>query len=93
MTKQTIPPLKVVFRPEDRKEILHRIDECLKSGFIAQGKNLQEFEESFASQTGARYAVGVSSGGAAIETAMQLLNVAGKEVLIPTNTFFATAAV
>jgi perosamine synthetase len=91
MKKQSIPPLKVIFEPHDRKDILSRIDECLRTGFIAQGKNVQEFEESFAFQVGAKYAVAVSSGGAAIETAMQILSVSGKEVLVPTNTFFATA--
>jgi perosamine synthetase len=87
-----IPPLRVVFSEEDRQEILRRIDQCLSTGRVAQGENVQEFEEAFARYVGAKHAVAVNSGGAAIEVAMRLLNVKDREVLVPTNTFVATAS-
>ncbi len=86
-----IPPLKVEFSKADRDEILQRIDRCLATGQVAQGENVREFEEAFARYVGAKYAVAVSSGGAAIEVAMRLLDVRDREVLVPTNTFAATA--
>lgn len=86
-----IPPLKVVFSEQDRQEIGRRIDRCLVTGMMAQGTNVKEFEEEFARYVGAKHAVAVSSGGAAIEVAMRLLNVEDREVLVPTNTFAATA--
>lgn len=86
-----IPPVKVLFPEEDRQEILRRIDRCLATGQVAQGENVQEFEDAFARYVGTKYAVAVSSGGAAIEVGMRLLGVEGREVLIPTNTFAATA--
>ncbi len=86
-----IPPLKIVFSEEDRQEILKRIDQALASGRVAQGENVKEFEETFARYIGTKHAVAVSSGGAAIEVAMHLLNVKDREVLVPTNTFAATA--
>lgn len=86
-----IPPLKIVFSAEDRAEILRRIDRSLSSGRVAQGENVREFEEAFARTAGVRHAVAVSSGGAAIEVAMRLLEVKDREVLVPTNTFVATA--
>lgn len=86
-----IPPMRIEFSSEDRKEVLRRVDRCLATGQVAQGENVREFEETFARYTGARHAVAVSSGGAAIEVAMRLLGVEGREVLVPTNTFAATA--
>lgn len=87
-----IPPVKVVFPEEDRKEILRRIEECLSTGLVAQGKNVKEFEESFAAYTGVKHAIAVSSGGSAIEIAMRVLKAQGKEVIVPVNTFLASAS-
>jgi dTDP-4-amino-4,6-dideoxygalactose transaminase len=86
-----IPPVKVIFPEEDRKEILRRIDECLASGQVAQGRNTKEFEQEFAAYVGTRHAVALASGGAALEVGMRLLGVKDREVLVPTNTFAATA--
>lgn len=86
-----IPPVKIVFSPQDREEILTRIDRCLERGQVAQGDNVRAFEDAFARTVGTKHAVAVSSGGAALEVAMRLLGVAGHEVLVPTNTFAATA--
>lgn len=91
-TIKKISPLKVYFSLEDRAEILKRVDECLSTGMLAQGKNVKEFEESFAKYTGVKHAIAVSSGGSAIEIVMRILGVEGKEVLIPANTFLATAS-
>jgi dTDP-4-amino-4,6-dideoxygalactose transaminase len=86
-----IPPVKIQFSRDDREEILRRIDRSLAEGQVAQGENVEEFERAFAEYTGARHAVAVGSGGAALEVAMRLLDVRGREVLVPTNTFAATA--
>lgn len=86
-----IPPLKIVFSEQDRQEILRRMDQALAQGQVAQGQNVEEFEEAFARYVGVKHAVAVSSGGAALEVGMRLLGAAGKEVLVPTNTFAATA--
>jgi len=86
-----VPPTRIEFSAEDRAEILRRIDECLSSGQVSQGRNVREFEDGFARFVGVRHAVAVSSGGAALEIGMRLLGVTGKDVLVPTNTFVATA--
>ena len=88
----TIPAQRVSFSKNERAEILKRVDECLRLGSVAQGKNVAQFEEIFAEKVGAKHAVALSSGGAAIEVAMYLLGVKGHQVLVPTNTFLATAA-
>lgn len=86
-----VPPLKVVFSEEDVSEITRRIKKCLRRGQVAQGENVQEFEEAFAQFVGVKHAVALSSGGAAIEVAMRLFGVKDRDVLVPTNTFAATA--
>jgi dTDP-4-amino-4,6-dideoxygalactose transaminase len=86
-----VPAAKVVFPEEDQREIIDRIRTCLSSGRISQGVNTREFEETFARYVGVRHAVSVSSGGAALEIAMRLLDVKDREVLVPTNTFVASA--
>ena len=57
-----VPALKVYFSEQDRKEILERIDQCLASGMVAQGRNVEELESAFAAYTGAKHAIAVNSG-------------------------------
>src|SRR2546422_57528 len=51
-----------------------------------------EFEQQFAKFCGVRHAIAVNSGTSSLEIILRVLGVEGKEVLVPTNTFFATAA-
>lgn len=87
-----IPAAKIVIPEPDRKEILARIDEALRTGALTLGKNGKEFEAAFAAVTGSKYAVAVNSGTSSIEIPLRVLGVTGREVVVPTNTFFATAA-
>jgi perosamine synthetase len=87
-----VPPATVYFPEEDRHRILGWIDEALATGQLTLGKLGRELEERFAAYVGTRYAVAVSSGTSAIEIPLRALGVTGKEVLVPANTFFATAA-
>lgn len=87
-----IPAAKIYFPKEDREEILRKIDESLSTGQLTLGKNGKEFEKKFAEYVGTRYAVSVNSGTSAIEISLRILGAEGKDVLVPTNTFFATPA-
>lgn len=87
-----VPPATVYIPEADRRAILARIEETLASGQLTLGKFGRELEERFAAYCGATYAVAVSSGTSALEIALRALGVEGKEVLVPANTFFATAA-
>lgn len=64
----------------------------LRSGQIRQGKICREFEERFAAAVGARHAVAVSSGTAALHLAWLAVLEPGDEVLVPAFTFIATAS-
>lgn len=68
------------------------IDEALTSGQLTLGAIGRELEEEFATRHGARHAVAVSSGTAALEIILRAIGAEGREVIVPANTFFATAA-
>jgi dTDP-4-amino-4,6-dideoxygalactose transaminase len=86
-----IPPARICFSDQDRAEILQGIDESLKTGQLTLGKNGKQFEEEIARFIGTKHAVVVNSGTSSIQIPMHIYNVRGKEVIVPTNTFFATA--
>jgi perosamine synthetase len=86
-----IPALKISIDEEQRRWILERIDECLMNGQLVQGKYVKQLEEKFARYAGVKHAIAVNSGTGAMEIVMRILGVEGKEVIIPTNTFCATA--
>lgn len=71
----------------------HYLKECLDSNFVSSiGKFVDRFEADLASYTGAKHAVAVVNGTAALHIALKLAGVqAGDEVLIPALTFVATA--
>jgi dTDP-4-amino-4,6-dideoxygalactose transaminase len=86
-----VPPARVVFPEDDRAEVTRRIDEALRSGTLTLGANTREFEDAFAAAQLMPYAVAVTSGTAAIEIVLRSLDVAGRDVIVPANTFAATA--
>ena len=63
----TVPAARVDFLPEDRQWIAERIQEVLASGQLTLGSYGAAFEEQFAAYCGARYAVAVNSGTAALD--------------------------
>lgn len=69
------------------------LKECLDSTFVSSvGKFVDRFEVELATFTGAKYAVAVVNGTAALHIALKLAGVkADDEVLIPALTFVATA--
>jgi perosamine synthetase len=69
------------------------LKDCLDSTFVSSvGRYVDRFEADLAAYTGARHAVAVVNGTAALHVALQLAGVQeGDEVLIPALTFVATA--
>lgn len=87
-----VPAARLVFPDEDRATILSMIDGALQSGSLTLGPYTRELEEAFRARHDADYAVAVNSGTSALEIVLRSLGVDGSEVIVPTNTFFATAA-
>jgi perosamine synthetase len=66
--------------------------DAVRSGWVAQGPRVAEFERQFAAEVGAEHGVAVSSCTAALHLAMHLLGVGpGDEVVVPSFSFIATA--
>ena len=87
-----VPAARIDFDAEDRRWIAARIEEVLASGQLTLGAFGRSFEQAFAALCGARFAVAVNSGTSALEIALRTQGVEGRDVLVPANTFFATAA-
>jgi perosamine synthetase len=91
---------RVVFPAADRAEIAAAVDEILSSGILTLGPYTRQFEAAFgAAHSGAGdqgadapHTVAVSSGTAALEIALRCAGVVGRDVIVPANTFYATAA-
>ncbi|HEX8687980.1 MAG TPA: DegT/DnrJ/EryC1/StrS family aminotransferase [Pyrinomonadaceae bacterium] len=75
-----------------KAEVDAAVQRVLDTSAFVLGREVEAFERAFAEYVGARECVGVSNGTAAIQLALQALGVgAGDEVIVPANTFFATA--
>lgn len=79
--------------PEFKGNEWQYVKDCLDSGWVSSiGSYVPRFEKSLEEFTGARRAVAVVNGTAALHVALQLAGVqAGDEVLVPALTFVATA--
>lgn len=86
-----VPAQRIRFEVSERRAVLDRVDAALASGVLTQGPQVARFEELSRAWTGTR-TVAVASGSAALEIALRIVGVAGRTVLVPVNTFFATAA-
>jgi dTDP-4-amino-4,6-dideoxygalactose transaminase len=81
-----------VFPAEDRAEIAEAVTGILASGMLTLGPYTRQFEDAFAAAHGAPHAVATSSGTSALDIALRAIGVRGKDVIVPANTFYATAA-
>lgn len=73
-------------------EVLVKVDEVLESTVYSGGKYVEEFEKDFARYCQTTYAIGLNNGTSALHLAMLALGIGkGDEVIIPANTFIATA--
>lgn len=86
-----IKAAKPFFREEDRSAIAGELKEVIKTGRLIFGPYTARFEKAFASSAGTKYSVALSSCSAALETVLRYIGVEDKEVVVPTNTFVATA--
>jgi dTDP-4-amino-4,6-dideoxygalactose transaminase len=71
---------------------IRAVERVLRSGNLRAGQITEDFEASFAAAVGARHAVAVSSGTAALYLACRAILRPGDEVIVPDFTFVATAA-
>ncbi|MDZ4814881.1 MAG: DegT/DnrJ/EryC1/StrS family aminotransferase [Verrucomicrobiota bacterium] len=67
-------------------------DSIIADGSFILGRDLEAFESEFAAYIGTRYCVGVSNGLDALKLSLMVAGIGpGHEVIVPANTYIATA--
>jgi dTDP-4-amino-4,6-dideoxygalactose transaminase len=75
-----------------RDEIVPRVQRVMEDASFILGPDVAAFEDNYARYVGARHCLGVESGTAALQLALQALDIGpGDQVIIPANTYIASA--
>lgn len=82
--------MKLPFEEKYRKIFYKHLEEVFDSNFWSEGKKVREFEEKFSEYIGIP-SLSVSNGGAGLLSIFEYFNVKDKDVIVPANTFWATA--
>ncbi len=74
-----------------QQEFEEKALEVLRSGWYVLGREVEQFEQEFASYTGSKHCVGLASGLDALWLAFRLLGIGeGDEVIVQANTYIAS---
>lgn len=77
---------------EIRQELDSAYNRVLDKSYFIQGDECRKFEEEFAEYCGVKYCVGVATGLDALFLILKAMNIGnGDEVIVPSNTYIATA--
>ena len=75
-----------------KPEIIQAFEQFFDEGSYVLGKKVSEFEEQYAAFNKVNHCIGVSNGLDALHIALKTLNIGrGDEVIVPSNTYIATA--
>jgi perosamine synthetase len=93
MLEQSVAPLRIPWaKPYFGDEELELVSQVVRSGWMSQGAAVDALEKRVAELTGCQHGVAVSSGTAALDVALKLLQVRpGDEVIVPAFSYIATA--
>jgi perosamine synthetase len=81
-----------IAKPIIGNDEIQAVTEVLKSGMLAQGKVVSEFEADFAHYIGVQNAIAVSNGTVSLDLALKAIGIKpGDEVIVPSFTFISTA--
>lgn len=86
-----IPILRIPYSESDVSFIKNGVEEILNSGNLTMGKYTQDFEKLFSSFADVKYCIAVSNATAGLEIIIRALGIEGQSIIVPTNTFLATA--
>ena len=78
--------------PKFPEKAVEMVADCVRTSWVSsQAPTVREFEQTFASMLGVKYAVACSSGTTALHLALRALDIGPwDEVLVPSFTFIAT---
>ena len=90
---KNVPFSTFKYMHEDLKaQMTKKFEEIYDKGYFIGGDELSSFEKEFADYLGVKHCVGVGNGLEAIILALRALGIGkGDEVIVPSNTFIATA--
>lgn len=75
-----------------RSEIMQSFQEVYDANWFVMGNKLEAFEKEYSAFNNTKYSIGVSNGLDALHLALKSLNITrGDEVIVPSNTYIATA--
>jgi dTDP-4-amino-4,6-dideoxygalactose transaminase len=75
-----------------KKEVMNQIEKVYDSNWFILGDEVEKFEEEFADYCNTKYCVGVGNGLEALHLILRAYDIGeGDEVIIPANTYIATA--
>ena len=57
---------------------------------MSEGHFVSKFEKKFSNFVNSKYSIAVTNGTSALEIAFRAIAIKNQEVIVPTNTFFAT---
>jgi dTDP-4-amino-4,6-dideoxygalactose transaminase len=80
----------IPFETKQRKKFYHLLDRVFDSSFWSEGEMTRTFEENFGAFVGLS-ARTVANGGAGLLAVLDYIDVKGKDVIVPANTFWATS--
>ena len=81
-------------RPRVEDDEIAEVVAALRGGWLTTGPRCRRFEDELGAYVGAKHAVAVNSGTAALHLALDAIGLrAGDEVIVPTYTFTASAEV
>ena len=85
--------MKIPFhKPHITNKELDAVSETIQSGWLTMGPKTLEFENAFKKYIGSQCAISVNSATAALHLSLNAIDIGkGDEVILPTNTFIATA--
>lgn len=93
--KIKVKDLQIQFTEKQISDTCRKIEESLRTGMLVASKQAEHLEFRMKQITGAHYAVACANGGSALEMVFKYFRsidpVEKKKVLVPTNTFAATA--
>jgi len=89
----SVPLVDLAAQQRDvHEEVMTELAEVFSSASFIGGAPVDQFEAAYAGFLGARHCVGVANGTDAVELALRASGVGpGDEVILPVNTFIATA--
>lgn len=91
-----IKGFQIEYHSEDvAKNAMNRIRECIDTGQVASGKNIEALEDTIAEIMGVDYVSAVSNGSDGLEIGLRYVKqiydyIEKPNVIVPTNTFMAT---